>query len=116
MAVQRIPVGMDVEYRGLEAPRQFTARDSGEEVNVPARIKFEYETDDGDVVLMPVSASQLDKVSPPFNYSELKRGDRVHLSGYVLLQERGSDRDSYLQITAVEPLGLPQRSSPAKAS
>lgn len=97
----RLPIQLAAEYRGQRAPGTFTRRDTGEIVNFPAALKFEYEDEGGDVVIVPISASQLDKCSPPFDHEQLKKGDQLVLSGHVVLQDRGSDKDSYFAISSV---------------
>lgn len=93
--MQRFPFNMVVEYRGARAPSSFVKKETGATVDLPARLKFEYARDDGDVELLEVPASQLNKIEPPFDHASLKRGDQVRLEGEVLLQPRGSDRESY---------------------
>lgn len=98
----RLPVAVEAEYRGVAAPSEFVAKDTGETINVSAKLKFEYDTFDGDVEMLVVSASQFDKVQGAPDYQTLKRGDSMVLLGLVVLQERGSDRDSYFRLERVE--------------
>jgi hypothetical protein len=97
----RLPIEFSAEYRGQQPAGQFTRKDTGEVVDFAAALKFEYETDDGDVVLVPIRATQLDKCEPPFDHEQLQKGDELVLRGFVVLQDRGSDRDSYFSITTV---------------
>lgn len=112
MAALRWPLRLLAEYRGVEAASQFTDRETGEVRDIPAKLKFEVETDGGDVQLLVVPASQLDKARPTIAPDELNRGDRVELSGVAVIQDRGSDRSSYVQITSAErAVSSPLRSS-----
>ncbi len=111
----RIPVDLQCEFRGREQPRQFNDKDTGDLVEVPARLKFEVETPDGDVQLLVLSHSQLVKVVPIDVLSGLERGDRFRVLGLCVLQDRGSEKDSYFQVTAAFPAhvdGKPVRTSP----
>lgn len=98
----RIPVVVEAEYRGIAAASEFVARDTGEKVQVPPKLKFEYDTFDGDVEMLVVSGAQFDKVQGAPDYKALHRGDRMTLVGLVVLQDRGSDRDSYFRLERVE--------------
>jgi hypothetical protein len=98
----RLPVEVEAEYRGIAAASEFVARDSGERVQVPPKLKFEYDTFDGDVEMLSISGTQFDKVQGAPDYTSLKRGDRLILLGLVILQDRGSDRDSYFKLERVE--------------
>jgi hypothetical protein len=102
----RIPVSFPVEYRGLAPASEFIARDTGEKVEVVPKLKLELETFNGDVEMLVLSSSQLDKTEGAPDYKTLKRGDRFTVCGVVVLQDRGSDRDSYLKVERVEmPVG-----------
>jgi hypothetical protein len=96
----RVPVDLQCEFRGREQPRQFNDKDTGDLVEVPARLKFEVETPDGDVQLLILSQNQLIKVLPSDVLAGLSRGDRVRVLGLCVLQDRGSEKDSYFQVTA----------------
>jgi hypothetical protein len=98
----RIPVAFEVEYRGVAPASQFTARDTGEVVDIAPKLKLELETFNGDVEMLVLSSTQLDKVEGAPDYGKLKRGDRFTICGTVILQDRGSDRDSYLKVERVE--------------
>lgn len=103
----KFPVAVDAEYRGVAAPGEFVAKDTGETIQVPAKLKFEYDTFDGDVEMLVLSSSQFDRVQGAPDYKTLKRGDRLVLLGLVVLQDRGSDRDSYFRLERVEkPLAV----------
>lgn len=101
----KLPVIVPVEYRGFQAASQFVAKDTGETINVPPKLKFEYDTFDGDVEMLVVSGSQFDRVQGAPDYSALTRGQRMTLVGFVVLQDRGNDRDSYFKLERVEPDG-----------
>ncbi len=102
----RLPVEVEAEYRGIAAASEFVARDTGERVQVPPKLKFEYDTFDGDVEMLSISGAQFDKVQGAPDYNTLKRGDRLVLAGLAILQDRGSDRDSYFKLEHVgKPAG-----------
>jgi hypothetical protein len=98
----KLPVAVEAEYRGVAAASEFVARDTGETIQVPPKLKFEYDTFDGDVEMLVVSGSQFDKTQGAPDFNTLKRGDRMVLLGLVILQDRGSDRDSYFKLERVE--------------
>lgn len=98
----KLPVAVLAEYRGIQAASEFVAKDTGEKINVPPKLKFEYDTFDGDVEMLVVSGSQFDRVQDAPDYKGLKRGQRLTLVGLVVLQDRGSDRDSYFKLERVE--------------
>jgi uncharacterized protein YaiE (UPF0345 family) len=100
--MNKLPVAVEGEYRGVAAASEFVARDTGEKVQVPPKLKFEYDTFDGDVEMLVVSGSQFDKVQGAPDYRTLQRGDRLTLVGLVVLQDRGSERDSYFKLERVE--------------
>ncbi len=100
--MNKLPVAVDAEYRGVAAASEFVARDTGETIQVPPKLKFEYDTFDGDVEMLVISGSQFDKVEGGPDYKTLKRGDRMVLVGLVVLQDRGSDRDSYFKLERIE--------------
>ena len=99
----RLPIELRAEYRGVAPASQFVARDTGETIDVRPRLKFEYEDESGDVALIPIGANQLDKCEPPVDYEGFVKGDEFVLRGHVVLQDRGSDRDSYFALQSVEP-------------
>lgn len=96
--MQRIPFDLAAEYVGRVPAREF-ARD-GQVIPVPPRLKFLADVDEHDVSLLEISGTALDRVVPPFDHSALQRGDRVRLRGVCVIQERGSDKDSYVQVTS----------------
>lgn len=97
----RLPIDFVGEYRG-QAPGGSFDRD-GETIEYLPKLKFEYEDESGDVVLVPIGLQTLDRCEPPFDASKLKKGDHVRITGHVVLQDRGSDRDSYLSIRSAQP-------------
>lgn len=101
----KLPVAVEAEYRGVAAASEFVAKDSGETIQVPAKLKFEYDTFDGDVEMLVVSGSQFDRVEGAPDYAQLRKGERLTLIGLVVLQDRGSDRDSYFKLERVEAAG-----------
>jgi hypothetical protein len=103
--MQRLPLDLTVEFRAIKPAGSFTRKDSGEVVEIPPRVKCEYTRDDGDIEIIEVRVSELDKCEPPFDYKQLKRGDHVRLRGDVMLAPRGSDKDSYVVFTSAERAG-----------
>jgi hypothetical protein len=98
----RVPVDITAEFRGLSAAGQFKSRETGELVEIPPKFKFEVEVGLGDDVdLLVLSQSVLDKARSDFPIATLRRGEHVRLLGMVVLQDRGSDRDSYLSVTEI---------------
>lgn len=97
----RLPVEFVAEYRGQRPAGSFVDRGTGEHVSYGPALKFEYETADGDIEIVPVRATELDKCEPPFDHAQLKKGDQLSLSGFVVLQDRGSERDSYFSLVSV---------------
>jgi hypothetical protein len=101
--MQRLPFVLRAEYRGTEPARQFKAQDTGDNVTIPPKLRFEYEAEDGSLELLAVSRSQLDKVPGVDDViGSLQRGDQVVLSGRAVIQDRGSDRDSYVQYVGLQ--------------
>jgi hypothetical protein len=98
----KLPVAVEAEYRGVAAASEFVARDTGETIQVPPKLKFEYDTFDGDVEMLVISGSQFDKTQGAPDFKTLQRGDRMVLLGLVVLQDRGSDRDSYFRLERVD--------------
>src|SRR5438309_10890601 len=105
---QRLPLDLIAEYRGMRPAGSFTRKETREVVETPARLKFELSLEDGDVETFDVAGSQLDRCQPPFDYSKLERGDIVRLRGFVVLQQRGSDQDSYASYTHAEIQSQPK--------
>lgn len=99
----RIPVALNVEFRGVKPQREYTVRETGELKTAQAVLKFEQELDNGDVEMIEVAASTFDRMSPPIDYSRFERGGRYRLDGVAVLQDRGSDYDSYLSIASCVP-------------
>lgn len=101
----RLPVQVAAEFRGLSAASEFTSRESGDRVEIPPKLKFEVEVGQGeDIELLVLSQTALDRAKADFSIASLRRGDRVELTGVVVLQDRGSDRDSYFSVLRVVAL------------
>ncbi len=98
----RLPVSTKVEYRGVQQPSEFVNA-AGELIAVAAKPKFEYATEEGDVALLALSGGQLDKCNPPVDYASFTKGETFHLEGVVVLQDRGSGRDSYFSVVSLVP-------------
>lgn len=99
------PVAAIAEFRGMKSASTFTDRTTGEVIPVPARAQFEVEGEDGAVAVIPVSTKELDRCVPPFDASSLKKGVMVELRGRVVLQDRGSQRDSFAIVESVSVAG-----------
>jgi hypothetical protein len=103
--MQRLPWDRVVEFRGREAKGfSFKNRETGELVDLAPMLKFEYETDDGDVGLLQIRGSAFEKAETSIDFTALRRGERFRLQGMIMLQERGSGKDSYFQVTRVDPV------------
>jgi hypothetical protein len=102
MAGLRIPVELSgVEFRGVAAPFEFPDRETGEVVSVGPKLKFELELPDGDVALLPVPSSQLEKCSPPVDYTTLKRGQRFVALLEVVWKGAEPKGESYVRVTSL---------------
>jgi hypothetical protein len=102
--VSRIPVSFEATYVGLRPGGEFKPADSKTPVQYPARLKFLYQSEGGDAELVEISGSQIDRVHPPVDHAAIGLGQRVSVEGMAVIQDRGSDKDSYLQITTFEVL------------
>ncbi len=100
-----LPIEMQVEYRGQAPGGDFTDRATGESVAYGPRLKFEYEDERGDVMLVPVRQADLDRCEPPFDASTLQKGDVVIMRGRAVLADRGSGKDSYFALSSVRLAG-----------
>ncbi|HEV7943275.1 MAG TPA: hypothetical protein VGP17_10800 [Solirubrobacteraceae bacterium] len=99
----RIPVDIAAEFRGLAVAGQFRSKETGELVDIPPKYKFEVELGGGDdVEMLVLSQSALEKARADFPLGSLRRGDRIRVVGAVVLQDRGSDRDSYLSVLQID--------------
>jgi len=105
----RLPVSLDVEFRGVKPQRDYTIRETGERRTAPPVLKFECEKPDGDVEIVEVSGSSFDRMTPTIDYGRFAKGDRFTLTGVAVIQDRGSDWDSYLAVESCRP------AAPAKA-
>jgi len=104
--MQRLPWDRVLEFRGREAEGySFTNKETGEVVELAPMLRFEFETDDGDVGLVELRGSAFDKARGTINYEDLKRGQKVRIQGVINLQDRGSGKDSYFSVTAIDTVG-----------
>jgi len=101
----RLPIALEVEFRGVKPPREYTNRETGERKLASAVLKFEHERKDGDVELIEVAASTFDRMTPAIDYARFQRGQRFSLCGTAVIQDRGSDFDSYLAVESCEAVG-----------
>jgi hypothetical protein len=93
----RLEMPAEAEYRGVAAGYEFVS-EHGETVPVAPKLKFEVEQSDGDVALLPLSQSGLDRATPPFDAATLKKGDRVVLDLLVCWKGAEPKGDSYVQV------------------
>lgn len=97
--MQRLPVEVVCEYRGVRAASEFV-RD-GRTIPVPPRLTFEFLWPDGEPAYLEVSASQLDSRTT-LDWSSLNRGDRIRIAGQAIIQDKHSDRESYFSLRSAE--------------
>lgn len=109
----RLPVSLEVEYRGVKPQREYTLRETGEVRTASAVLKFEAELPDGDIALIEVAGTTLDRLRPAVDYKSFMRGQRFMLSGTAVIQDRGSDYDSYFAVTSCEPVAEHARAKAA---
>lgn len=98
----RLTVGLDCEYRGVQPGGEFEDRqEPGKMISYGPKLKFESESPDGDVSLIALRGSDLDKCVPPFDHTQLVKGDRLRMTVLIVVGERDGDR-SYFQPLSVE--------------
>lgn len=100
----RLPITLEVEFRGVKPQRDYTLRDTGERRTAPAVLKFELDRENGDIEVVEVSGSSLDRMIPAVDYAKFRKGERFALTGVAVIQDRGSDYDSYLAVESCEPI------------
>lgn len=109
----RFPFEITAEFRGLKAASQFKRRDTGEIVQVDPRLQFEYEEADGSLDIISFSQGQVARAQGADLAHGLKRGDQVVLVGVGIIQDKGSDKDSYVQLVGLQN---PEAVRPVKAA
>jgi hypothetical protein len=94
------PVAFVAEFRGIEPPRSFNDRDTGEVVQLGAVLKLERDAGDGDVASVQVRLAAAGKPGPSLDVEphQLKRGEHLQVSGEVVLY---SDRPGYFKAIRV---------------
>lgn len=103
--MQRVPFDFPGEYRGLARHAgDWVDRSTGQVHQAAARLTFEFEQPDGTVASIDFPGSAFDKAKVPFDYAKLAKGDVVRLYGVTIVQDRSSDRDSYVQLLGCEML------------
>jgi hypothetical protein len=107
----RLPVRVEVEYRGARPGGEFVDKETGEVVPFGPSLRFEYESDDGEPVLIPLGSKQLDKASGSDKLGELEKGDRIVLVGSAMIADRNSQRDSFFVVESVERLASTARTA-----
>lgn len=100
----RLPVSLEVEFRGVKPQRDYVIRETGEKRTAAPVLKFECDKPDGDVEVVEVTGSSFDRMSPAVDYSKFRKGDRFTLTGVAVIQDRGSDWDSYLGVESCRPV------------
>jgi len=92
------PVEFTAELRGIQPAMQFTARDTGELVDLAPTLQLETSQEDGSVELHHVRLSE--KLRTAFKPSDYVRGLRVRIKGDAVISDAGK---SYFKYLAVEP-------------
>jgi hypothetical protein len=92
----RVPFQTVAEYRG-QSPAG-TATIDGEAVDYTAGLKFEVDMPDGDVDVWTVRQAKLDEAGD-FDSAQLKKGDRVELTGMATVGTRDSER-SFIRVVS----------------
>jgi len=82
MAQGKLSAVFDAEFRGVGRGGEFV-NESGENVTFTEGLRFEVELPDGDVSVVTLRSSALDKCSPPIDWKTLKKGDRVRITGEI---------------------------------
>jgi hypothetical protein len=98
----RIPVLLNVEFRGVKPAREYTIRETGEVKTAPPLLKFEAEQENGDVELIEVPGSSFDRMTPPVDFSKFVKGQRLTMRALAVIQDRGSQWDSYLAVQSCQ--------------
>lgn len=109
--MQRFPFVQRLEFRGVEPARDYTVPDGPERGQIktrPARVKFEYETSDGDVGLLEINAMHMDRARGSVDWSKLRKGEMLVVEGQINCPD---DRPAYFTPTVVE-----REAQPAKAA
>lgn len=98
--VKSYPVEFVAELRGVEPARSFTARDTGELVELPPVLQLEVSNDDGSVELHQVRLS--DKLTTAPRSGELVRGTKMAVTGQANMSdvEGGKSWFSFLAVSA----------------
>lgn len=90
--MQRFPVDVEVEFRGVSDAREGKPNRETGEVRTYRDLKFERLVGDADISVIEVAAGEFDYCKPAFDWTKLQRGDQVRLRGDVVLAGR-FDRD-----------------------
>jgi hypothetical protein len=109
----------DVEYRGrVDNGGEFDVLDEGKVVKRPylPLLRFEYEDEDGVLGWVEVRASSFEKLGAGVDWTAFKAKDRFALRGVVVLQDKSSEKSSYIQINECVKLSGASASSAAKAA
>lgn len=102
--MQRFPVDVAVEFRGVTDESEYVDRESGETKQRTRIAKFERAVGEADVETITVPVTQFDHCVPAFDWTTLKRGEDVVLRGEVVLASRGEryedgrQRESYFSM------------------
>jgi hypothetical protein len=92
------PVEFVAELRGIEPARSFTARDTGELVELAPVLQLEVANDDGSVELHMVRMS--DRLTQQPATSELVRGSKMTVRGDAVISDEGKSWFSYMAVAA----------------
>jgi hypothetical protein len=92
------PVEFTAELRGVEPARSFTAKDTGELVQLAPVLQLEVSNPDGSVELHQVRMS--DRLQSVPTSAELVRGTKMDVRGDAVISDEGRSWFSYLAVAA----------------
>src|SRR3954462_2900865 len=93
------PVEFTAELRGIQPAMQFTARDTGELVDLAPTLQLESGQEDGSLELHHVRLS--DRLVTSLRNSDFVRGVVVSVQGDAFISDAGKSYFKYLAVEAV---------------
>jgi hypothetical protein len=99
----RIPFTTEAEYRGQAPAGSFKDSATGEEIDYAPGLRFEVDMPDGDVDTWTFRQNRLDEAAD-FNVGELKKGDKVVLTGDATCGLKDKER-SYVRVHSCQRAG-----------
>lgn len=105
--MQRFPFCQRLEFRGVEPARDYTVPDGPERGSIktrPARVKFEYESSDGDVGMLEINSNAFDRARGAVDWSKLKKGEMLLVEGHIVCPD---DRPAYFTPAVVDREHVP---------